>query len=507
MSVLTCRIKDGLFNLGYNIKLMPLMIELNMRANKMVLDEKIEKRKTERAAKKEEKSAANESDEDGSRSKSSIKDNIKKEKKLNSLYGTTEVYEPISQEMCDKILKMVIEKDGGPGELLNMNAKAIKTNKWIEYAFYFMMTPGAERIKEANEAERELVNGIASLFDFPKIYDSSEIMNLNFYDTTSELYSNKFPFLLSVKELKAKATESVLKQIENNKNIILGNPSDEDIIFEESEGREVGSKPNFINEDDLDVERPVTFDKLIIDNYDVPPLERRGAGISDELYQKLEDTFHRYLCNEEYGYELNGLLVNINIKRRTGVVEQYIVDPYGNMLGFGKVAILANAVLNGVQDRIFVICEDHPDLMRNILGSHFYYMTEQELQNLISSEEYFANLVLYRYIDMQNTEFLSKLSREDFIKLGKKLTFIINNLGPNAKSVGSDVPRMRFNHFESVDDFIIISDRQTKSPLSATNETSSVMVEGMMFEVKGDDITQRYMGESNTLHIDNYNMM
>jgi hypothetical protein len=162
-------------------------------------------------------------------------------------------------------------------------------------------------------------------------------------------------------------------------------------------------------------------------------------------------------------------------------------------MGKGKIYILANVPT----DTLFVSTE-HKDIIRKVLSDKDYVLNPSEIQKVI--QDYFRNMNIYRYIDMNKTEFLSKINEENFQKLGKKLTFIIN------QKINNEC-RFRFLNWESVDKFAIISDSSVKSPLSSTGETSDKISEGLTYIVEGDNITQKMGDKINMLQIQQYGDM
>ena len=195
------------------------------------------------------------------------------------------------------------------------------------------------------------------------------------------------------------------------------------------------------------------------------------------------------------GYEIDGDFINIHIYKKDKK-ETYVIDP-GCFMGKGKIYVLANMA----NDKLPVSTE-HKDILRKVLSDSSYVLSANEAQKVL--EDYFRNTNIYRYIDMNKTEFLNKISDEDFQKLGKKLTFIINQ---TPATNGRELPRFRFLNWESVDKFTIISDSSVKSPLSSTGETSNNITEGLTYIVEGDNITQKMGDKTNILKIQQYGDM
>ena len=468
-------------NVLWEIKLIPTTIEVAYKSNKCMKDpsyiEKLDKKRQE----KEERKAA--------------KQDKKLEKEMFKAareQSYEQSKEPFSESVKAEIQELTKDDPNGLNRL-NLVGKAVETNKLIQYAFFYMTNEKAEIIKLKGQIEREIVNGISELLEFGKIYESEAVANLNLYDSESEEYLVNSNYLLSVKDILAKKNDSAfMEKMQERK----------EQLWAEAEHPTEDEPENGTSKWYTD-ENGIVHPIFVVSDDENKPLEEapvQGVGISDELFSKLQEAFEPFLADSKYRYELFGDLVKLYITReQSGVEEFYIVDP-GYVMGCGKVYLLANIG----NDTLFV-STDHVDIIKNILSTAFYILRPEEIQSVI--QNYFRNMAIYRYVDMTGTDFLKDLNADDFQKLGKKLTFIINQVSKQNGNGNVDLPRFRFNYWNGIDDFLIISDPTVKSPLAMTNETSVVICEGLMFEVKGDDITQRLKGSMIQYHIDKYGDM
>ena len=217
----------------------------------------------------------------------------------------------------------------------------------------------------------------------------------------------------------------------------------------------------------------------------------KDTKLNPKMFKRLENIFVPIIGKKNHKYEMNGDFINIHIYKK-GNKETYVIDP-GVCMGKGKIYLLANVPT----DTLFVSTE-HKDIIRKVLFDKEYVLNPSEIQKVI--QDYFRNMNIYRFIDMNKTEFLSKINEEDFQKLGKKLTFIIN------QKINNEC-RFRFLNWESVDKFTIISDSLVKSPLSSSGETSNKITEGLTYIVEGDSITQKMGDKTNILQIQQYGDM
>ena len=413
-----------------------------------------------------------------------------------------------SSEVIDNV---DIVADGNTFIKMQMLSKIKATNKLIEYTIYYMTADGASLLKLTDE-EKKFVNGIADFFEFGKIYESAEVADITLYDLDNKNIKKETlqlaPFILSMKELEIKKTETTMERIKQRKEQINAeseHPEDDvpepeesttETKTEETKSEDENIIPDLVKEDDLDkIVKPIFINN---EKLDTPLTFTKQGNLSKEEFEKLENHLSKYLDGVDYRYDKDGDLYNLYITRdpRYTIEDIYVIDN-GKVMGRDKIYILANVP----NDTVFVSVDDHEDIVKNVLANKFYILNPNEFQQVI--EDYFNNLTLYSYIDMSNTGFLNKLSKDDFIKLGKKLTFIINKVKEQTKT--SQPPRFRFKKWKSVNDFSIVSDGKVISPLENTGETSAVIVDGLTFIVKGDKITQKLKDGSIEYTIEKYN--
>lgn len=386
--------------------------------------------------------------------------------------------------------------DGNEALKLIFIARATNTSKWIQYALYYMTDPDAKLVQVKDNRTKEFLNGIVNMFGFDKIYESANIADIELCDPASDKFIVSSPYLLSIDGLKEKA-KPYEAQMESRKEQFKAEAEHPE---EEEEPVDFGSNsniPNFVkDEDQTKIIHPVFFKKENMEE----KWEKQGTGISDEMFEKLEKNFSDVLNGNEYRYEMAETgMINLFIKRNivSGFAQDiYTIDP-GIVMGKGKFCILARIP----NDTIFV-SSDHKNILTKVIGQKFYVLYPDEIQEV--AMDYFYNNNIYRYVDMSNTEFLNDLDNNSYQNVGKKLTFIINQLRSLDDGLSSDLPRFRFDSFESADKFSIISDEKVISPLSATGETSSEITPGLRFEINGDNVIQKINDLSINYKIDKY---
>lgn len=473
--------KCGVQSAIWELQLIPRRIEFAYLAHKQMKNSP--EAKEERAKKAEEKKEAK---TEKMKAKQAEKEAKRAFKESQS--------EEFSEEMTKNIYKMA---DTDVSKRTGIFQKALDGQKLVQYAYWYMTDEKATLVKK-NQTDREIINSIASYFGFGKIYESAGVIDLRIYDPSYENeYFELSKYIFCINDFVKKSEDkSFMEKIAARKEQILA----ESQSPQDDEPEEDSSNPSHfwtVNEEGLYNPIYVVKDAKELN----PELPIQGAGISDKAFKKLEELFKEYLTNDEkHRYEAldNGMYKFYITRKETGVEEFYTVDLDGMVMGCNKSYILANTE----NDTMFVSFE-HKDIIKNILQSGFYRMSHNEYQKVI--QDYFRNLNIYRYIDLTNSGFLKELSPEDFQKLGKKITFILSKLaGQNASG---DFPRFRFNKWVSVEDFMIISDPEVKSPLADVDGTSKNICEGLIYEVSGDDIHQYYKGTQVDFHIEKYGDM
>lgn len=512
----------ALSNLAVEISFIPVEIEMNYRVARAV-------RRRKKAAKEAEKKAAEtmteeikssvvvEEEKVETASESSTDENVTEEttKTKTQFSGKKQVSKEFrkSTDFAEKHgFRKVSEEAATKARLVDpvsfkgtvQIAKAYASHKYTRYALYYManVDKGANLIKLDKEYQ-EYINGVASVFGFGKIYEEAEVADLRIYDPDcKDLFNQDAKFFVNVEQLKSyRNNEALMKLI--NANIVIETVNEE-TVAEEKEEASSTEKPveesTTVNEEEKQedpskVIHPIFFTKNDENETLEEKFEKYSSDLTEKDIEKLK-VFDLLLENKKFRFTKDKDLIYLYITRDLGFEECYVVDP-GIVMGKGDICVLANIE----NDTIFVPVSE-VDIVKGVLGSKFYVLTPEQTQKVES--HYFRNSSIYSYVDMSHTEFLKNISNEDFQKLGKKLSFIINKLRSQNVAV---IPRFRFNMWNSVDDFMIISDPTVKSPLAESAITSPVIVEGLMFIVEGDKVTQKYRDNVTEHKIEKYGDM
>lgn len=231
-------------------------------------------------------------------------------------------------------------------------------------------------------------------------------------------------------------------------------------------------------ENDLDKPHPIRF------TYRDDSMNRdKPVSMDQDIYDKIEDFVKRVAGEDaKYGYnELPGGMYQIYFENATSAtIDPDIVIGNGiNLLGTVRIKN-PNNPKKYIFDNVLVNIDADPDIAAKVLTSPGYILTAEEYQTALSRQ--FMNTGIYSYIDMSGmSKHLLNLSAGDFSKLGKKLTCITGGFAQTPC-------RMRFEEFNSVDDFTLVSDTKVKIPIP--HEMQHYIL-NMRIEAKEDHIMIR----------------
>ena len=165
-------------------------------------------------------------------------------------------------------------------------------------------------------------------------------------------------------------------------------------------------------------------------------------------------------------------------------MNHYFIDP-NIVIGNGYNMFCNTPIPN---DSILVNFK-HKDILKKAIADPQYILTTDEI--LICQRDMFMNPNIYYRIDMFDVaKFFGKLSGEDFNRLGKKLS-AISTINFALFHLPDD-PRLRIKTFTNVDEFTLVSDNKTHSPLLDRHETASQIVYGLELKINEDEIDMIY---------------
>jgi hypothetical protein len=132
------------------------------------------------------------------------------------------------------------------------------------------------------------------------------------------------------------------------------------------------------------------------------------------------------------------------------------------------------------------------ELARKIINDPTYRTTQEDIKDVI--DKYcFDNVRLYYTFDFSNIKGLNKLNSENRKKLSEILTKISNTMYNRNYN---NVPRFRFEEFNWIDDFVLVSDEKCKSPLAYYGENSA-WISGQRITLKDGNISVKLVNQQN----------
>lgn len=315
---------------------------------------------------------------------------------------------------------------------------AIKTDKMIKYAYYYMTNDKARLLSNIRKETREFINGITELAGFGKIFKNDAVADIKKFDVIGK-DSIESEYIIDyqaiVDQLNDEEFQSKWKarkarmDIQYNPNQIetTKNTANDNII-----------KPFWFSS------QPIVY----------TPKPKKGIGISDEMFNKLERSFAKFFTvNDDYYYECIDRIYYLVVVRKDAFYaeDRYIVDD-GRMLGGNTLSLMGRFITpNGIQDTILIKVDRHPDIIEKVLRNNFYILDPYEVSMCFQSDM-FNNGLIYRYIDMSNTPWMDTISFEDRFKLDQNLTRILDKSDIYFKD------RYRFDSYIDSDNFSIKTD-------------------------------------------------
>lgn len=395
--------------------------------------------------------------------------------------NNSSVGEGLSDQMYNDIIDI---SNGADMYGIDLVSTAIRTNNWINYALFYMISDEANIIPAAKDC-RELVNAVSMLADFGKIYPSDGVINLYDYDASNPKRARGSKFLLREEDIKNRIMDPNFNQMMNIRKMKLMN-------------RYVRKTPLSIGVDDEYFgDRTIDEDGYITPVFFNPtPIKMeigdRKGNIDSILYGRLEDALAPLIEDANYTYRKDSSgCIKLIIQRDNsyGAYEEFIVDD-GTIVGGSDIYILGSFINKGLPDNIFVSVKKHKDTAYKILNISFYNMTMYEVQ--MAANDLLSVPSVYNWVDFSNTSWMDRISYEDRNLLSSYLYNIEMFMRSDPNLIM--LPRMRFNKFMDVNNFVLTSDCLVISPLENTGHTSKDICEGLAFTVANGVITQYFGG-------------
>ena len=184
-------------------------------------------------------------------------------------------------------------------------------------------------------------------------------------------------------------------------------------------------------------------------------------------------------------------------------MQSYYIDP--NVIIGNGYNMFCNAP---VPNQTIFVNFKHKDIIKKAIENPAYVPSTEEIMRV--QNDMFLNQSIYYRIDMSNmSKISSKLSEEDMSLLGKKLS-AISTIDFGGLDLPED-PRLRIKTFTDINNFTLVSDAKTYSPMLDRKLTASQIVFGLEIKVDHDDLYLYYPGKDNRLReiqfVINYGVM
>lgn len=223
------------------------------------------------------------------------------------------------------------------------------------------------------------------------------------------------------------------------------------------------------------------------------------SGFTDDekkdILKKLESDFAEILKDHKEGglltYKFNILsdiaeLVILD-KELAGPPAHYRIDP-NVIIGNGTNLIYYVVEPDGVLRDIYVNISKRPEIVKNIIDNPGYNLTPEEVQQCFA--DYFTIKQIYYCIDMGSfSKYITSIKQSKLNTLERKLTAVYNVFN---NGHGIPAARLRLKEWRGIDNFVLISDKDCRSPFMANGSTCGEIVPGMIVSVDKDEITVSY---------------
>ena len=529
MSLLTVNMKDFLYNTVYNASLIPFQVAVTTKCvTDAVVPEKLKKKnkttsstpevkeevpetkqeppKTE--AKKEELKQEEPKKENQEKKKEEFDKQIEKNvefiKNRKELKNAEKEFDVKTNKETEISIESSIKDDSNyyliRANLLDRNKAAMKL---VSYAMYFMTNSKAQIISNFSDEEKQIVNGVSEMFGFGLIYEDQEAADLYKYDMNSILYNRSEKFLLNVeKDVAFRLHDRMIMDMitrrmkELGRGFIEGTATEikSEVIVEES-------KPEAVKEEDQSIKQrtireepiiPITFtiidkkdDSVNVNKSNPEPNfnpNKYSTDLPKEQQEELDKVFADMLKDKYYRYYTYHNTTYLRIFKDMKDYCDYIIDNK-TILGGSTVAL---GVSVG-KEIIFIPVNCWKNLVQKILNDSTFVPTNAEVEKI--RLEYFDDESIYTIVDMSNTEFLDDLKLDQFNMLGDKLSGICELNRQKYPTCGG--VRLRFESYTNNDNFVLVSDDKTISPMPSAGMTTSYHMNGKLkYVVNGDFVTE-----------------
>ena len=336
----------------------------------------------------------------------------------------------------DTSIQECINKLDNLSEIIKYAKAAENGQRWLDYTFWQLTSKSTLiNISNIDQGTMEYVNGICKELHVPRIYPSVGDADLEFYDPLISGFNNQ-RFLVNTEALKKRATLSFQTRLNT-------------VATESGLAPTKGYSPIKIG-----FATPTQGNTLV--NPDIA-VDKTTEGILDSVLNPYINGRIRWYEKTDHQNTFKVVIKNpIN-----GIPEERFV-----VLGYYGYNILALQVPNVLGMKILVH-QNYKDIWEKVFSNCFYQMTEEETN---AAGQFCSNYYwIYSLVDFSN------IPEENILYLDMKLNSLFSSL--QAKGIDFKNLRYRFETFESIDKFALISDSYVVNPFKANTDGSVIYVE------------------------------
>lgn len=365
------------------------------------------------------------------------------------------VNDAYDNELSEEFKSRIFIMSNGDTNLYNKYLNiASDTKNLVNYALYYTTTGNTELLDLSSE-EKRLVNGVIKY-----IYNNLELpyKDEKVYDIRNFAVENATPmynadFLLSLKELDTILTsKDYLKAISKiyGDKILKLIPFDKFAEVENNTTQATKAVDNKVNETEL-----ANNTKEVPSNEFKAPIPQ---GMDQITYDHLEKNLLPFLNGRPHYYGLyeNSRSWYVGIKGRDGDI-RYIID-FGNITGGDRLSLLVEYHGLVSKEFLFVDVNKLPEIATAIFASDTQYILSAKEADAVRKSRIFKNDLIYKYVDLTNTQYLENMSEQDINRLEANLMLII---GYCMNIIHDPNVRFRIYGFTNPECFGVVSDQWT----------------------------------------------
>lgn len=387
----------------------------------------------------------------------------------------------------DTISHIIGMAGDAPDKQIEYMEKADKGRTLAQYTIYYLTDDSSVLPEDLTSLEKRIINGIADNIvpELGKIFEDEDTANIEVFAPSSG-YNPDYTgeYIISQEDIDSLIPDQFIEKVRARWAKINWdqNKSRSDVLKLVEQPVEV---PNLgpVGRFDSD---GIYYPFFTVDNPDLD-VPVKPEPMSDEDFDKYELVFSGYIPADKkhyYSYDFAGntyLTIYSNIFDKV----DRIIDN-GKLNGGSHVWILTSyCTPDGSLDNVFVDAMRYPNIVKKILASSLYVLSQEEARDIFSR---MYNGRIYYNIDLTNTGFLDNFTFEDKVEFERSCNYIFQILDQDAMSN----TRLRFLEYSDPFNFILVSDINVNRSL--VYHAQEIM-NGLTFYVKGDEISKTFNGK------------